>query len=339
MMRQLRKLLFPFSWVYGCVTALRNQLYDSGILKSYVIPQKSIVVGNLSAGGTGKSPHIVYLIEYLKKNHSVAVLSRGYGRTTKGVREVSVGDDASSVGDEPLMFKERFKNDVAVWVAEKRKEGVLEIERDAVVLLDDAFQHRKVEPGFSILLTTYNDPFYADLVLPAGNLREWKTGKNRADCVVVTKCPDDLSDDQQSTIRKKINMPSKPIFFSRFKYGELVPFGKEIDGFENVLLVTGIANPEPLKTWLKRFYSVELMKFPDHHNFSASDIAKIRLKFDTFAAQGKAVITTEKDYVRLKSILTEKDLNEIPLFYQAIKVEFNNEEAFNTLIKEYVDTI
>lgn len=338
-----RILLFPFSFLYGCITAIRNLLYDNGIKKSYPIPGKSIVIGNLSMGGTGKSPHTLYLWNLLKQDHPVAMLSRGYGRKTTGLLEVSNKNTSEEVGDEPLMFKKRVGQHTQVVVAEDRKTGVNYIrsqDKHSVILLDDAFQHRKVTAGFSVLLTDFNRPYYTDAVVPAGTLREWKCGKNRADCIVVTKCPESLSEIDKRTIIRKLKVGNdKPVFFSRIMYGDLIPFTKEILDYTHILLVTGIANPKPLESYLKRFYKVDSIIFSDHHQFTDADLARIHAKFDTFTPHNSIIVTTEKDFVRLESLLTTTEQQNYPWYYQSITVQLDREEAFNELINNYVDTI
>ncbi|MCO5260003.1 MAG: tetraacyldisaccharide 4'-kinase [Crocinitomicaceae bacterium] len=337
-----RILLFPFSIVYGGVTTIRNFMYNNGISRSYSIPNKSIVIGNLSMGGTGKSPHTLYLWDLLKSNHSVALLSRGYGRKTKGLLEVKLEHSSVDVGDEPLMFKHRVGNVSLVVVAEERKEGVKFIRNQStqsVILLDDAFQHRKVKAGFSILLTEFNRPYFSDCIVPSGNLRECKIGRNRADCLIVTKCPADLTEQQKEGFKKQLKFKNNQVFFSEIVYDELVSFGKEHSSFSTVLLVTGIANPEPLKEYLSHQYKVESMVFPDHYHFTSKDIAKIHAKFDTFARQNTIIVTTEKDFVRLTSILTEEEKQNYPWYYQTITVKIDKKETFNERIKNYVDTI
>ncbi len=337
-----RLLFLPLGWIYGSITFVRNKLFDWGVLASYKIPVKSIVIGNLSVGGTGKSPHIIYLIDLLTSQKSISIVSRGYGRKTKGLLTVEKNSEAIDVGDEPLMFKKRLKDSATVLVSEIREIGVkkaIELNPDGLILLDDAFQHRKVKAGFSIVLTDYNRPFYSDFMLPAGDLREWKMGKNRADCIVVTKCPEELSEKEQQAIQQRINFKNEHVYFSKMIYGELVPFGRVQNTIENVILVTGIANPKPLEEWLNRYYNVEMVRFPDHHNFSMKDIQEIHQKFDSFVNENAVIITTEKDFVRLQSLLNEKDKQHYPWYYQTMKVKIENEEKFKAIINEYVDTI
>lgn len=339
------------------ITAIRNFLYNKGIKKSYSIPGKSIVIGNLSMGGTGKSPHTLYLWKLLEDKHLVAILSRGYGRKTKGLLEVKENHSSSEVGDEPLMFKKRVGEKSRVIVSESRKNGVDFIHsksENTVILLDDAFQHRKVKAGFYILLTDYSNPFYSDCVVPSGTLREWKCGKNRADCIIVTKCPESLSESEKQTISRRLivsplegglrgvtnlKLKQKSVFFSQIIYGDLIPFGKEISEYTNILLITGIANPKPLENHLKRFCKVESIVFPDHHQFTEVNLAEIHSKFDTFTSENSIIVTTEKDFVRLEPLLTTTDKQKYPWYYQSITVKLDNEEQFNALINNYVDTI
>jgi tetraacyldisaccharide 4'-kinase len=335
-------LFYPFSLLYGLITGMRNFFFNIGLFKSYAIPGKSITVGNLSMGGTGKTPHSLYLWELLKPTHEIAFLSRGYGRETSGLIEVDDEHNSSQVGDEPLMFKKIAKSDSLVVVSENRKNGVDYIRKkskDAVIILDDAFQHRKVKAGLSILLTDYSLPYCADAILPIGSLREWKIGKNRADCLVVTKAPVDLPEEKRQKMKKRLAFKNENVFFSSIVYGDLIPFGKVQTDFKNVLLVTGIAQPKPLVEYLKQFYKVTSMPFPDHHEFTEQDINKILAKFDTFVAEDTIIVTTEKDYVRLEPLLTKVDKQYYPWYYQAISLKIDREEEFKTIIKKYVDTI
>ncbi len=335
-------LLFPFAIIYGGITAFRNFLYNSGLKKSYAIPNKAIVIGNLSVGGTGKSPHTLYLWELLHNEHPIAILSRGYGRKTKGVLEVSENHTADEVGDEPLMFKKRVGNRALVVVAENREEGVKFIQRqqkNAVILLDDAFQHRKVTAGCSILLTDFNQPYYSDCVLPAGNLRECQSGKKRATSLIVTKCPATISEATKKSIVKRLKFHNNHVFFSQIHYGALLPFEKSVETIKNVLLVTGIANPKPLEAYLKQQFQVESLVFADHHQFTREDIAKIHTKFDTFAPHQSIIVTTEKDRVRLNAVLTAEEQHNYPWYCQTITVKIDKEEMFKNYIKNYVDTI
>lgn len=342
-MQVLKYILLPFSLLYGVVMLVRNKMYDQGWFKSYKIPVKSILVGNLSVGGTGKTPHTAYLAELLCKDYKTAILSRGYGRESKGFLWIEASEDVINSGDEPLFYARKFEGELKVAVCESRAEGVKRILKEQkktdLILLDDAFQHRAVKAGFSILLTDFNKPFYNDLVLPVGRLREFSRGKDRADCIIVSKTPETVTFQQKQRIKEKLMFKNGNVFFSSIQYDELVSFGTKIEGFEKVLLVTGIANPQPLIDYYQSKFKVEVLKFPDHHHFTSQDIAKIHSKFDTFDNENSAIVTTEKDFVRLNQILSVDDKHQYPWYYQAMTIEIDEKEKFNQLIKNYVDTV
>ncbi|MDG2194954.1 MAG: tetraacyldisaccharide 4'-kinase [Polaribacter sp.] len=340
-MRLVRFLLFPFALVYDIITSVRNTLFDIGWIRSTSFKIPTIVVGNLSVGGTGKTPQIEYLINLLKSNYKVAVLSRGYGRKTTGYLKVDAGHSAEEVGDEPLQFFKKFKA-ISVAVDEARVHGITSLlkseEPPEIVLLDDAYQHRKVTPGFSILLTKYDDLFVDDFLLPTGNLRESSRGANRADVLVVTKCPEKLSKQEQLTIEKKLcREAKKPVFFTTIRYSEELKGSRKgkiassvIESCQ-VLLVTGIANPNPLLAYLETKNSAfKHLKFPDHYQFKEKDVQKIKKTFEAISSDKKMILTTEKDFVRL----SEKIEN---LYFIEIETAFiNQKDAFDNLIKSYV---
>ena len=342
-MRKLRILLLPFSWIYGIVVAIRNWLFNIGFYKSLDIPGKSICVGNLSVGGTGKTPHVDLLADhFISSGVKTSTLSRGYGRSTKGLREVFETDSADLVGDEPLFYKSKYRENIKVIVAEKRVEGVNFINQNYpsndLIILDDAFQHRAVKAGLNIVITDFNNRYSKDFILPAGDLRESKLGVKRADIVIVSKSPN-LSIDQMDTIKSELNFSYNKIFFSRIKYSELIPFTRKVEGpIKNILLVTGIGNPTPLINHLNEEYSVTHLNFKDHHLFSSNDIKDIREKFDTFASKDKIVVTTEKDFMRLRDFEELKDSN-WTWYYQPITTEINERQKFNLLIDNYVREI
>ncbi len=342
-MHRLRFLLFPFSLIYGGITFLRNKFFDWGIFEVYKIPLKSITIGNLSIGGTGKTPHVAFIVDFLKNNYKVAILSRGYGRKTKGYFQVNTTSTSEMVGDEPLFYFNNFNKDVSVVVCESRRQGVVEIENTLhpkVIVLDDAFQHRKVKAGMSILLTEFSKPFYSDWMLPIGNLREFSSGKKRADFIVVTKCPENLSEKDKNNCIKKMNVSSSQVYFSKILYGDVVRFDSQDVGlFNQVLLVTGIANPFPFKEYLEIDKKVELVAFPDHHDFSLSEIQKIHTKFDALENKNALILTTEKDYMRLKSQLSIEDLEKYPWCYVPITIDIDRKKEFLDEIINYVDTI
>lgn len=332
-MKNLRKILWPFAVPYDGITRLRNYFYDNQLFESKSYDFPVIGIGNLSTGGTGKSPMTEYLISLLKDAHNVAVLSRGYGRKTKGYLDVNSTLEAIQTGDEPLQFARKF-NDIQVAVSENRVEGIKRLKEKElspqVLILDDIYQHRKVKPGFLILLTAYGDFFYDDLILPAGNLRESKYGADRAHCVIVTKCPFDLSIENQNKIRNKISKYTKaPVYFSSIAYGEL----HSISGIEDwktisqkdLAVVTGIAKPKPFLNYFDTKKIVyKHIQFSDHHNFSEEEIKKLD---DT-----EIVLTTEKDFVRLNG-----KLKNARLFYIPIKFQFLTEGLkFNKMIFDFV---
>ena len=331
-MNFLRKILFPLAMMYWLVTSIRNLLYDKGILKSYTFDVPIIAVGNLSVGGTGKTPQIEYLIRLLSENYKVAVLSRGYKRATEGFVLADENATATSIGDEPFQFFSKFPN-IQVAVDANRRNGIQQLLNSAnkpdLILLDDAFQHRKVKAGFYILLTAYGDLFSDDYSLPFGNLREPSSGKKRANVIIVTKCPKDLSELAQSEIKKKLNA-KQPVFFTTIAYDDYV-FGAEqkiateIIQSEDKVLVAGIAKPKLFFDFLKSGKD-ETLVYPDHHHFSEQDCDQILAK-----AKGRKIITTEKDFVRLNGLLPKEQL-----FYLPIKSVFLNSRNIDKTIKDYV---
>ena len=330
-MNFLRKILFPLAFLYWLVTFIRNWLYDKGIFKSSSFDIPIIAVGNLSVGGTGKTPQIEYLIRLLSDKYKVAVLSRGYKRTTEGFILADEKATASSIGDEPFQFYSKFPN-IQVAVDANRKNGIENLlqlqDKPDVILLDDAYQHRKVKAGFYILLTAYDDLFCDDYILPFGNLREPSSGKKRADMIIVTKCPNDLSELAQQKIREKLKV-KQPVFFTTIQYDDYV-FGNESKLLvseiqsESKVLVAGIAKPKLFFDFLKNEKDDTLV-FPDHHHFSKQDCEQILAK-----ANGRKIITTEKDFVRLNGLLPKAQL-----FYLPIKSAFLNTNIDKT-IEDYV---
>lgn len=312
----LRKILFPFSVLYGFITGIRNFLFDKGILKSYSFDVPIIAVGNLSVGGTGKTPQIEYLIRLLSPTYKVATLSRGYKRKSKGFILANSTSNAEILGDEPFQFYKKFKN-IQVAVDANRKNGIEKLlsqpNKPEVILLDDAFQHRKVKAGFYILLTSYGDLYSDDYILPTGNLRESRSGVQRANLVIVTKCPATLSSDEQSEIQAKLNLTStQELYFSCIEYDKSIfSEGKSIKVSEvkNVdkLLLAGIAKPEPFFKYLQSENEEQLI-FLDHHYFTEKDLMEIENK-----AQNKIIITTEKDFVRLKGSISKEQLFYLPI--------------------------
>lgn len=339
----LRLFLFPISFLYGFITYIRNRFFDLKIFKSYKIPIKSICVGNLSVGGTGKTPHVMYLVNLLKGENSIAVLSRGYGRKTKGFRYVTHSENSVSVGDEPLSYKFRFLEKVVVAVCESRVFGVKKLLNENkldLIVLDDAFQHRKISAGLNIVLTEYSNPYFNDMMLPTGNLREYKSGVRRSDIVIVTKCPKDLKKEEKQNFITNTLLKPECVFFSSIIYGLPISFSNSVfKEHAHVLLVTGIANPNPLVAYMSEKNKIETLFFPDHHDFTLMDIRKIHSKFDALPTLEKVILTTEKDYMRLKDKLVDKELANYPWFYLPIEVVIDREQAFINEITNYVRAI
>lgn len=336
-MKFIRFLLFPFAIMYTVITSFRNFLFDVGVFKSTSFQKPIIAVGNLSVGGTGKSPQIEYLIQLLKGKHKLAVLSRGYGRKTKGFVLANEQKSSEDIGDEPLQFYRKF-DDITVAVDENRVRGIQQLEDAEMVLLDDAFQHRKVKAGFYILLTKYNDLFSNDFVLPTGNLRERRVGAKRADVIVVTKCPNRMEVEEQNAIESLIRRYFKgPIFFSTIQYANALQSNSEeiiqtadLKEYE-VLLVTGIANPTPLLEYLSDLKcNFKHIQFPDHHQFTEKEIGGLQHQFSLLNSEKRIILTTEKDFVRLSTTLTH-------LYYLAIETRFvEKQQSFDKMITDFV---
>ena len=339
-MSKTRKILYPLSVLYGEITKIRNKMYDKGVLKSTQFEIPVIVVGNLSVGGTGKTPQIEYLIRLLKKDHKIAVLSRGYKRKSKGFLIADVSSDAQQIGDEPFQYYQKFE-DIIVAVDADRVNGIKQLTAlgipPEIILLDDAFQHRKVDAGFNILLTPYNDLYVDDTMLPSGNLRENIEGAERAQIIIVTKCPNELQEDKQFEVASKLKPTMfQTVFFSTIEYSSVVKGEKEeisLNDLEEyqVLLVTGIANPTPLVNYfMSKNIQFEHLKYPDHHDFSEKEISKINTVFNKITSDKKIILTTEKDFVRLENQLDAK--------YLEIKTKFiNHGQDFDKKIINYVE--
>ncbi|MBJ6109388.1 tetraacyldisaccharide 4'-kinase [Hymenobacter sp. BT523] len=311
MARLLLLLLLPFSWLYAGVMAVRNWLYDAGWKKSEAFAVPLLGVGNLRVGGTGKTPHVIWLVEeLLRQGHRPAILSRGYGRQTTGPRLAGAADSALTVGDEPWQYHTQFAAQaVPVAVAEKRGLGVallLEAHPEVtVIVLDDAYQHRAVRPALNVLLTEYARPFYEDHVLPAGRLRESRRGAARADVVIVTKCPPDLSEAAQAAVAQRIRpyaRPAVPVLFSAYAYGAPRPLSHAeklaAPAAGPALLLTGIAQPQPLQEHLEGqgYIIAHHANLPDHHAFQPADLDALQAHWQL----GWPIFTTEKDATRLQ---------------------------------------
>lgn len=340
-MNILRWFLFPLAVLYGGVTKVRNWLFDLGILEEQPIMIPSIAVGNLAVGGTGKTPHVEYLLRLLTPQYRVAMLSRGYGRHTKGLQAVSIKAHPDAVGDEPLQVKRRFPQSLVVVDANRRR-GVKWLTQQGAeaIVLDDAFQHRYVRPGIRILLTTYNRPYTKDELLPMGRLREAQQGAKRADIIIVTKCPSALSPATRDAIVQDLKCrEGQSVFFTCNHYGTpyaLFPDASPYRQSANLAVITGIAHPEPLITHFAKDATVVALRFPDHHRFTKADLQRIEQE----TAHVSQVITTEKDATRLLPYATSLSVTlRQKIYVQPIEVAFlSDENSFNNIIISYVST-
>ncbi|WP_317166289.1 tetraacyldisaccharide 4'-kinase [Spirosoma agri] len=328
-----QRLLIPFSRLYAAITDVRNWLYDRKLYESYVADPCVIAVGNLTVGGTGKTPMIEYLIkrhinDRANKPVETATLSRGYGRKTNGFRIATDHDTAETIGDEPLQLYRKFKHQVRVCVGERRADAIrklLDLEPGIKqILLDDAFQHRAVQPHLNLLLTDYTRPFYADYPFPAGRLRERRHGARRADAIIVTKCPDGLNTTEQAAIRAKIQpyaRPDTPILFARLHYGQPIAFAdqKPVDWLSEVILVSGLGNAKPLEEYVQRTFSIKKNhRFADHYAYTRADFDQLIRSI----APGDVLLTTEKDWVKLDALLTADERLRLPLYYLPVEMMF-----------------
>ena len=329
-MKLIKKIIYwKLSLQFYLITFLRNKFYDFGLLKSFSFEIPVISVGNLAVGGTGKTPMVEFLIRKFSRKYKIAVLSRGYKRKTKGFIIASEKDDASTIGDEPFQYYTKFKN-IKVAVDKKRKRGIKKLINIGVnmVILDDAFQHRKVIPTYSILLSDYSNLYFNDYLLPRGNLRESKSGYKRADTIIITKCPENLSENNRQHLIQKINLKyNQHIFFSKIKYSNvLFSENNSINisklSKQNVDVITGIVNSENLIKHLEdKGLLINHLKYPDHYNYKGKDISKIK---------GNFVITTEKDYAKLRKFNLEN------LYYLPISMEVSSEKTLLEKIEEKI---
>jgi tetraacyldisaccharide 4'-kinase len=353
--RTLSPLLLPFSLLYGFAVSVRNKLFDLNILKSTKFDFPVISVGNITVGGTGKTPHVEYLVVLLSKKFEVCVLSRGFKRKTKGFLLADKNSTAKKIGDEPYQMYSKFKK-INIAVDEDRVHGIHELKKQfpnlQAVILDDAFQHRHVKPGVSILLIDFYRPTYKDCLLPAGDLRESKYSKKRANIVIVTKVPEDIKPIDKRLWIKKLNLyPFQYLYFTSFDYGKLSPVfpGKKKDlslsdikkTGTSVLLLTGIANPAPL---LKKIQSetneIVHIHHADHYEYSEKDLDTIRNKFNNLSGTNKIILTTEKDAIKLQNLVNLDSKIQESMYYLPIKVKFldNKHKEFDAIITNYITT-
>ncbi len=350
----LKILLYPFSFLYGIVMYSRNRLYDLNILKSKDFNVPVISIGNITVGGTGKTPHVEYLAGLLKDTFEVATLSRGYKRKTRGYYQVETTTPVTDVGDEPLQIKKKFP-EITVSVCENRVTGVEKLlntgneKSPDVVILDDAFQHRRITSGINILLIDYNRPIKEDMLLPAGRLRESISQMRRANIIIFSKCPPgEVTPIMRRILQKEVKLkPYQELFFTTYAYDKIKPVFPEVAGKADIykeqsyaiLIVTGIAYPKLIPEHLKQFSGeTEMLSFPDHHNYSQEDIRLIIRKFDTLKSPNKIIVTTEKDAVRFSGVPDLDEKIKKVLYYLPVKVKFIDEEGklFNKKILNYV---
>lgn len=351
----VRCLLTPLSWIYGAVMSFRNWMFDHGLLKQQEFDIPVVCVGNITVGGTGKTPHTEYIVEMLSREYNIGVLSRGYKRKTKGFILANYKSTPDSIGDEPLQIYQKYGSRIRVAVCENRREGIRRLKEVCpeiqLIVLDDAFQHRYVKPKVSILLMDYNRPFYEDQILPLGRLRESSHQVNRADMVIVTKCPDSLTPLSYRLVQKNLDlMPYQKLYFSRFISGGLMPvFPDEssmsisLDDFaaeDNVLLVSGIANPRSFVRTFKNYpFKKKIWHFPDHHDFTRNDLDKLTAKFAELSGRRKIIITTEKDAVRMAYNPYFPDHLKRCVYYLPIAVRMNNNINQSDFIEDLKNAI
>ena len=345
----LKLILFPLACLYGLVTGLRNKFFDWGVIRSKSYGFPVISVGNLSAGGTGKTPHTEYLIRLLKNDYQVAVLSRGYRRKTNGFLMASPDHSHFDIGDEPMQYLRKFP-DITIAVDSNRNRGIRKIRNlrpeVQVILLDDAFQHRYVKPGRSVLLTDYHHLYSDDYLIPTGMLREKAKGARRADYVIITKTPKILS----PITRRQVSKSLKPkahqrLFYSYLSYDNPVPFKHSVntqpaqDKYNYIVMFAGVANSYPLQDYLRNMCNeLKVMDFSDHHEYSAKDLERIIREYESIISKDKVIFTTEKDAARLDTEEFAGILDKLPVYYIPIRINFHDcdEGRFDKFILDYV---
>ena len=352
---KINKWLYPLAWIYSLIITLRNKLFDWGILPSEVFPVPVISVGNITVGGTGKTPHTEYLIDLLREKYRVAVLSRGYKRKTKGFILADENSNSDLIGDEPFQIYKKFPSTI-VAVDANRRRGIRNLlnlpenQKPDVILLDDAFQHRYVKPSLSILLSDINRPFYDDYLLPAGRLRENPNNYKRADFIIYTKCPESYTSDDYRIQTEKLNLqPHQQLFFSSYRYKNLLPVFPEVNSEPDrlelrprndveILLVAGLANPSGLIEYVKKYFSdFQTIVFPDHHEFSYKDIQTMMNFIKNSDGKNKRIITSEKDAMRLVNNPFVPDEMKSFVYYLPIEVNILfDDNLFKQKIENHV---
>lgn len=328
-------LLYPFALLYNLVTRLRNWFFDQGWFKTTESPIPTILVGNLSVGGTGKTPMVEHLIRLLKEDFKLGTLSRGYGRASKGFFQANQASNPRIIGDEPFQIYKKFGKEIQVFVGEDRVAALQKIKSEKnipqVIILDDALQHRSVKAHLNILLTTFHQPFFSDHLMPAGRLRESRSGAKRADLVVVTKCPDTISEGLKNEFKDRISQYAglkTPVLFSQITYGKPYPIEEGSKFSTSIILLSGLASDELLVKFCRNNFDVlEILSFPDHHDYVETDFAKLKKARQNYPDREVVLLTTEKDAAKVKSTAPEGFMGEIPIFVLPILVGFSSEDA------------
>ncbi len=341
-------ILYPLSLLYGLIAELRNLMFDLGVLRQAGFPVPVISVGNLSAGGSGKTPHVEYLVRAFGDDYRIAVISRGYKRKTRGFRLASPESDAHEIGDEPLQISRKFPN-IVVAVHEKRRKGIALVLKQFpdtnLIILDDAFQHRHVKPGLNLLLTDYYNPFFDNNLLPSGTLREPKRRAARAHALIVTKTPSVFSPlDRKYFIERIRPYRQGVICFSTLRYGDPVPLNQgfesvSLDKIKTIFLLTGIARTDALEEHIKKHCNeVFLHAFPDHYDYTPADLETVKNAFDRSISRSKIILTTEKDAMRLKQDALKEIAGSMPIYYLPMEVVFHPEDhkVFHQLTEQYL---
>lgn len=349
-MNVLKYILRPFASLYGFIMMVRRFLYNKNIFKRHTFDLPIILVGNISVGGTGKTPHVEYIIRLLTDNYRVGCISRGYKRKSKGFIRASGEENATIIGDEPAQYKTKFKDLIDVVVCEDRVAGIEQIlkfnTKPDVIIMDDGYQHLPVKAGLSILLTDFYHPYTKDYPMPSGRLREFKSAANEADIIVVTKCPTVVSPLEIKNIKEELKLKDhQSLMFSQLKYHDWVPLTDvaKSKGFcaktTQILLVSGIADSYPFYEYARsKCFELKELKFGDHQAFSPQDIQTIKHEYDEMLSSNKIILTTEKDAMRLSCVDDQKELNLLPIFYVPINVIFQEPygKMFNEKIFDYV---
>ena len=341
----MRILLLPIALLYHIVLSIRHKLYDWHILKSKRFEKPVICVGNLNLGGTGKTPHTEYLIRLLKNDYRVATLSRGYGRHTKGFKLAETSSTYNDLGDEPLLYFKKYQG-IQVAVDEDRVDGVTHLFGEQgveVVLLDDAFQHRSISAGLNILLTEYQRLYMDDYLFPAGTLRDVRSAAKRADIIVISKAPKELSEQEKQQITDKLNISeNQKVYFSYLEHAALQPLNEAAKAFspeeaDGAFAFCGIGNPKPFVEELKkRYHAVDFLPFGDHHAYKEKDMKAVLDWFEKLDGEKKIIVTTEKDAARLTNSPYLCQFERTPLYDLPVTVRFHEEEKFNEEILKYV---